>query len=100
MVIKEQDIRSLVRQLQKHAANWKAIGIHLGFLPSDLDNIESAPNRMQGAPLSYLGAMLQEWSQWAPGDKHGNTDFANLKDLKSALKEAGFGATACDLKLQ
>ena len=89
----------MFQQLKKHAAKWREIGIYLGFLPSDLDNIEAAPNRMHGAPLSCLGAMLPEWSQWAPGDNRGSTNFVNVEDLKSALDEAGLGKTACNLKL-
>ena len=71
----------------------------MDFLPSELDNIEAQPNRIQGAPLSYFGAMLQEWIQWAPDDSRGSTNFANLEDLRSALNEAGLGATAHNLKV-
>ena len=95
----ERHIPSLLRQLKMHAAKWRDIGIYLEFLPSELDNIEAQPNRMQGAPLSYLGAMLQMWIQWAPGDNRGSTSYAYLEDLKSALDEAGLGVTARALKL-
>ena len=49
--------------------------------------------------MSYLGAMLQEWVQWAEGDSRGSTSSANIEDLKSALDQAGFGVTAHELKL-
>ena len=55
------------------------------------------PSLIQGAPLSYLGAMLTEWTQWAPEDSRGSADFATLEDLKTALSDAGLGATAHDL---
>ena len=41
--------------------------------------------------------MLAEWLQWAPGDCRGNASFATLEGLKTALREAGLGATAYDL---
>ena len=97
--LKEKNIPSLLRQLKKHAAKWRDIGTYLEFLPSELDNIQARPNLMQGAPMSYLGAMLQEWMQWAPADDRGSTNFASMEDLRNALDQAGFGATAHELKL-
>ena len=93
----ERNLPALFKQLKKHAAKWREIGTHLEFLPSELDNIEARPNLIQGAPKSWLGAMLQEWVQWAPEDSRGSTGFANIEDLKNALREAGLGATAHDL---
>ena len=95
----ERHIPTLLQQIKNHASKWKEIGTHLGFLPSELSNIESRPNLNQGAPISWLSAMLEEWMQWAQGDTRGSTSFATLKDLKNALKEAGLAATAFDLKL-
>ena len=95
----ERNMPSLMRQLKKHASKWREIGTHLDFLPGELSNIEARPSLNQGAPTSWLGAMLEEWIQWAPNDSRGSTNFANLKDLKYALNEAGLGATAHDLKL-
>ena len=83
----------------KHAANWREIGICLKFLPSELRNIAAQPYLMQSATLSYFEAMLSQWVQWAPGDSRGSTNFAYLEDLKSALNQAGFGATAHELKV-
>ena len=97
--LKERNIPSLLRQLKKHAAKWRDIGTYLEFFPSELDNIQARPNLMQGAPMSYLGTMLQEWVQWAEGDSRGSTSSANIEDLRSALNQAGFGATARELKL-
>ena len=45
--------------------------MQLGFLPGELSNIESRPNLTSGAPVSWLGALLEEWIQWAPGDGRG-----------------------------
>ena len=73
------------------------IGTHLGFISGELSNIQARPNLTPDAPLSWLRAMLEEWIQWAPGDSRGSTKFANIKDLKTALREAGFGVTAHEL---
>ena len=90
----------LLRQLKLHAAKWREIGIHLGFLTSELASIEARPTLSQSAPLSWLVAMLEEWLQWAPEDSRGSTSFATLEDLTDALNEAGLGASARDLKLK
>ena len=96
----DKDLPFLLRQLKKHAAKWREIGTHLEFLPGELDNIEARPNLSQGAPVSWFGAMLQDWLQWAPSDSRGSTSFATLEALKGALNDAGLGATAHDLKLK
>ena len=84
----------LLRHLTNHAAAWRVIGTHLGFHPGELANIEASPNLTQRAPVSWLSAMLAQWLQWAPGDSRGSPSFATLEDLKSALNQAGLGATA------
>ena len=98
--MRSHDLPSLLRQLKNHAAKWREIGIHLGFLSGELDNIGARPNLSQGAPVSWLVAMLEEWLQWAPGDGRGSTSFATLEDLKNALNETGLGAIATDLTRQ
>ena len=95
----ERGLPTLLHQFKTHAAKWREIGIHLGFLPGELDNIEARPNLSQGAPVSWFGAILESWLQWAPGDNRGSTNFATLEDLKDALSEAGLGASAHDLTL-
>ena len=90
----------LFRKLKKHASKWREIGLHLGFLPGELSNIEARPNLIQGAPVSYLGALLEESIQWAPRDSRGSAGFATLDSLKAALVDAGLGAAAHDLKIE
>ena len=90
----ERDIPCLLRQLKKHASKWREIGINLEFLPGELSNIAARPNLSEGAPVSLLGALLEEWIQWAPGDSRGSTDFATLESLKTALSDSGLGAAA------
>lgn len=93
----EKDIPRLLRQLKKHASKWREIGINLEFLPGELSNISARPNLSEGAPVSLLGALLEEWIQWAPGDSRGSTDFATLESMKTALSDSGLGAAAHDL---
>ena len=95
----EKHLPDLFRQLKKHASRWKEIGVHLEFLPGELSNIEARPNLSQGAPVSWLGALLEEFLQWAPGDSRGSTGFATLDTLKTSLRETGLGATAHDLTI-
>ena len=87
----------LLKQLTKHSADWKIIGLYLGFSSGELNDIEARPFLLQGAPRSWLSAMLAQWLQWAPGDCRGSTSFATLENLKTALNHANLGATAHDL---
>ena len=97
--IADKHLSGLFQQLKKHAFKWREIGMHLGFLPGELSTIEGRPSLIQGAPVSYLGALLEESIQWAPGDSRGSTSFTTLDSLKAALNEAGLGAAAHDLKI-
>ena len=90
---------ALLQQLKVHAHRWREIGTHLGFHPGSLSNIESRLSLMYGAPVSHLGAMLEEWIQWAPGDSRGSKNFATLRLLKKALSKAGLGAAAHDFSI-
>ena len=92
----DKHLPALFRRLKKHASKWKEIGMHLGFLPGELDNIEARPTLIRGAPVSCLGAA---WMQWAPGDSRGSTEFATLDDLKASLRDADLGAAAYDLNI-
>ena len=85
---------SLFMLLIQHSASWKEIGIHLGFRPSELDEIQSRPSLYMTAPSSWLSAMLEKWLQWAPGDSRASDRFATLKDLQIAVYQAGLGAIA------
>jgi hypothetical protein len=87
----QSHLGSLLSQLSQHATKWRDIGTHLGFLSGELLNIEASPNLIQGAPVSWLRAMLVQWLQ--------RTSFATLEDLKTALSKAGLAAAARDLKI-
>ena len=89
----------LIKQLSQHAARWKEIGGGLCFTQSELADIQASPLLLSDAPSSWLGAMLSQWLQWAPGDARGSTGFATLEALKDALRQANLGATAHDLHL-
>ena len=89
----------LLKQLTKHAANWRLIGTSLGFTPGELDNIHTNAFLLSNSPISWLSRMLADWLQWAPCDSRGSTDYATLESLKSALSEARLGATASTLNV-
>ena len=89
----------LLKQLTKHSANWRSIGMELGFLPNELDNIKAIPLLLDGAPTTWLRQLLIEWLEWAPGDGRGSTSFATLGGLKNALMKANLGATAHNLHI-
>ena len=87
----------LFKQLQVHSAKWREIGLHLGFLHSELDEIQARPFLMSGAPKSWLSAMLADWLQWEPEDSRGSKKFAMLEDLKATLHELELADLARDL---
>ena len=87
----QSHLGGLVGQLSQHATKWKDIGTLLGFLPGELSNIEASPNLIQGAPVSWLSAMLAQWLQI--------TSPATLEDLRTALGKAGLAAAVHDLKI-
>ena len=98
----ESHLPELELQLKDYAAQWRDIGTHLGFRQGELNNIQSTGVSLQGAPLSYLRAMLSEWLQWAPGDSRGSAHNhrCTLKSLKSALQNSGLGQTASSLSIK
>ena len=85
-ILNEHNHPVLYKQLIRHSTKWREIGTLLGFLPSELDNIQARPLLLSGAPNSFLSAMLAEWLQWAPGDDRGSTTFATLEALKVAIE--------------
>ena len=83
--------------LSRHSAQWREIGIHLGFHPGELYNIQARPLLMSSAPKSWLEAMLSEWLQWAPGDGRGSKKHATLRSLRKALVKSGLREAALTL---
>lgn len=50
-----------------------------------MDNIQSSPMLMMQALGSWLGKMLTQWLQWAPGDGRDSTSLATKESLRVAL---------------
>ena len=60
-----------------------------------MNNIQSNPMLLtQSAPKSYLGEMLTQWLEWAPGDGRGSVGFASRDSLHAALLMANLGQLA------
>ena len=86
-------------ELKMQSTKWRDIGICLGFIVSELDNIQARPLLMSGAPNSWFNEMLAEWLQWAPGDGRGSTKYATLEGLRDALDKTGLEGTATVSKM-
>lgn len=97
-LLTEFDLPELLIILNEHASKWRNIALHLGFLSSELDNIEARPLLLQAAPKSWLTAMLTEWLQRAPNNTRGNP---SIESLTQALNESGleFGKIINDFVL-
>ena len=90
-VLHDRDHTDVYCKLEPCAAHWRAIGKALGFTEGEMDNIQSSPMLMMQAPRSWLGQMLTQWLQWAPGDGRGSTSFATKESLRAALLKANLG---------
>ena len=59
-----------------------------------MDNIQSRPMLAVLAPNSWLGRMLTQWLEWAPGDRRGSVGFATRDSLRDALLKVNLGQLA------
>ena len=66
----------------------------MGFKEGEMDNIQSRPLLTVLAPNSWLGEMLTQWLEWAPGDGRGSKGFATRYSLHAALLKANLGQLA------
>ena len=94
--LSESNHSILYAKLIEHSisAKWREIGTHLGFRPSELEEIQARPLLLSDAPNSWLNTMLAVWLQWAPGDHRGSTSSATLEGLRDALNKAGLSEEA------
>lgn len=75
------DLILIYDNIKEEAANWKAIGLYLGFMPGELDTIKGMLQLMVQGPEGYLKELLERWLKRAnPPD---------LNDLANAIGLAG-----------
>lgn len=98
--LSEEHHSNLTSQLNICAAKWRMIGTNLGFLPGELDSIQSNPMLTTGAPQSYIDQLLANWLQWAPGDSRNSKNIATLGALQAALRKSGLGRAAAQLTVE
>jgi hypothetical protein len=72
---------------------WNDIGLGLGFVLSELNQISSSPLLLTSAPASFLRTLLGQWVQW-PTKEHPTKP--TLEALCEALRGrlAGLGSLA------
>lgn len=89
VVIKSAHVHSLMTYLYKYSHKWREIGMSLGFLINELDNIEQSYPRDTVQRL--LTRMLNQWTQW-PTNDHRN--YPTLEKLCESLRSGlvGLGA--------
>ena len=100
--LSEDDLGNLFDHLNPHAAKWRTIGTNLGFHPAELDNIQSKTMLIPEAPSSFLNELLSQWLQWAPdpANRASKRNYATLGTLQSAVRRAGLGRVAAELKME
>ena len=96
--ISESHLPQLLSKLNNHASRWRDIGMHLGFLQGELNNIQGNVTLITNSPNSWLTEMLTQWLQWAPGDGRKSSSVASVDSLTLALNNSGLGATACEIE--
>ena len=98
-VVGPHDFGVLCEQLQPCASKWETIASGLRFTNDEINTIRADPIKAANAPQSYLGAVLDEWFHWAPGDARGSKDKPTLEALRTAVSKAGYGNIAAKLTL-
>lgn len=90
----------LYDQLKPCAPKWDDIAKGLRFKADEIAKIEADPKKMRNAPESWLGAVIDSWVHWVPGDTRGSKDYPKLERLKKAVDRAGYGDIAAKLNLE
>ena len=65
-IFEEEDLQLLLQLVRRAAFKWKELGLALGFLKSELDEIEATIAHAAGGPEAYLRELLSRWLDWAP----------------------------------
>ena len=68
LILTEEDMRKLINLLHNFSHKWYYIGLVLGFIPPELNNISSNSSLFTTAPVSYLTELLSQWVQWPTKD--------------------------------
>ena len=80
--------------LHNFSDKWNEIGLGLGFIQPELNQIRSDPSLcMSGAPASFLNKLLSQWVQWPMKD---HPTKPTLEALCEALRSSlvGLGSLA------
>ena len=64
------------------ASKWKEVGLALGFLAHELDEVEKTPTLIVGGPQAYFREILRRWLNRAPP----NYSFPTMAALVEALR--------------
>ena len=67
---------------------WDYIGLGLGFIQPELNQIRAMPLLLTTAPKSYLTELLSQWVQW-PTENHPTKP--TLSTLCEALRSSSVG---------
>ena len=71
----------------KASHRWQAIGLNVGFLKSELDEIQNKPLLVAEGSNGFFRELLGRWLNWAPPDHK----FPTGSDLASALRMSNVG---------
>ena len=79
---------ALVNLIDNFSDKWSFIGLGLGFIQPELNQIRAMPSLLTTAPKSYLTELLSKWVQW-PTVNHPTKP--TLSTLCEALRSSSVG---------
>ena len=82
--LEEKDLQLLISVVGRAATRWKEVGLVLGFLKSELDEIEKTLVLTARGPEAYFQEMLSRWLDWAPPKHYLPTTSTLVEALRSS----------------
>ena len=79
---------ALMNLIDNFSDKWSFIGLGLGFIQPELNQIRAMPSLLTTAPKSYLTELLSKWVQW-PTENHPTKP--TLSTLCEALRSSSVG---------
>ena len=92
-ILTERDIHMIMLLIHNFSHKWNDIGLGLGFLPSELDQIRNNLSLLVSSPTGYMTKLLSQWVQWPTVDHPTKPTLRALcETLRSAI--VGLGSLA------
>ena len=97
--MEEKDIFFLLNLMCSYSSRWEFIGLGLGFIQGELDNIKGNVLLIHNAPKSFMKELLSQWCQW-PVREH--SELPTVRCLCDTLRSTvvGLGQLAAQVEIE